>query len=65
MAYHITLGDHRTTVSIDDTLSELLALKLGHDPDAPEAHGAVRQWLQDRLDQVSAELRVSINGPGA
>ena len=50
MAYHVTPGDHRTTVSIDNILSELLALKLGYDPDAPEAHAAVRQWLQDRLD---------------
>jgi hypothetical protein len=53
MAYHVTLGDHRTTVSIDNILSELLALKLGYAPDAPEAHAAVRQWLQDRLDQAN------------
>src|ERR1700730_8983675 len=53
MAYHVTLGDHRTTVSIDNILSELMALKLGHDPDAPEAHGAIRRWLQDRLDDAN------------
>jgi len=47
--YHVTLGCRRTTVSLDIILSELLALKLGVEPDAPEAHAVVRQWLQAKL----------------
>ena len=48
--YHVTLGTSRTTVSTSGILCELLALKLGATPGTPEAHGAVRKWLQARLD---------------
>jgi hypothetical protein len=50
MTYHVTRGSRRTTVCLDAILSELLALKLGVEPDAAEAHAAVRQWLQAELD---------------
>jgi len=49
--YHINLGRRRTTVSVDNHLSLLLGLKLGHAPETPQAHRAVRQWLQARLDE--------------
>jgi len=43
---HIKLGEHRTTVSVDNILCAMLAIKLGHDP---EDRQAVREWLQARL----------------
>jgi hypothetical protein len=49
--YHLTRKGRETTVSIDDILVEMLALKLGHDPDSDEARTAVRAWMQDRLDK--------------
>jgi len=48
--YHVTLGKKRTTVSLDNMLSILLSLQLGQQPQTPQAHAAVRQWLQARLD---------------
>lgn len=48
--YHVRLGQRRTTVSLDNTLSDYLALSLGATPQSPAAHQAVRQWLQHRLD---------------
>lgn len=49
--YHVTLGLKRTTVSLDNHLSMLLSLKLGHPPETPQAQRAVRCWLQARLDE--------------
>jgi len=49
--YHVTLGRTRTTVSLDNHLSLLLSLKLGHTPQTPQAQRAVRHWLQARLDE--------------
>ena len=49
--YHLRRGDARTTVSLDNTLSGLLAIKLSKIPETKEGHTAVRQWLQYRLDQ--------------
>ncbi len=48
--YHVTIRRTRTTVLIPTVLAELLALKLGAEPDTPEAHGTVRQWLQEEID---------------
>jgi len=50
---HIKLGDSRTTISADEMLCVMLALKLGHDPDNQQA---VREWLQERLpDKVGTD----------
>ena len=49
--YHVTLGPKRTTVSLDNTLSVLLSLRLGQPPHTPQAQRAVRHWLQARLDK--------------
>ncbi len=35
---YIQRGDARTTVTLDSTLYELLALKLGKAPDAKDSH---------------------------
>src|SRR5512147_2160956 len=48
--YHVTLGKRRTTVSLDNILSVVLALKFGTEPGTEEAHAAVRRYLQDKLD---------------
>ncbi len=50
--YHVALGAKSTTVSVDKIVSDLLALKLGHDdPRSAEARSAVRAYLQDKLDE--------------
>jgi hypothetical protein len=49
--YHVSIDGRRTTVSLTPTLAELLALKLGADLDAPQAHAAVRTWLQGEVDR--------------
>jgi len=51
--YHVIQGSKRTTVHLPDHLAGLLAVHLGHRPDDGEAHGAVREWLQGRLDQLN------------
>lgn len=59
--YHVSLGTKRTTISIDKTLSILMSLHLGTQPNTPSAHLAVRQWLQGRLDdnKDADQVRVS------
>ncbi len=51
--YHVLLGKRRTTVSLDQTISVLLSLKLDHDPGTQDAHSAVRAYLQVRTDNAS------------
>ncbi len=59
--YHLRLGSKRTTVSLDNMVSDLLAIRLGSVPQSPQAHGSVRAWLQQRLDWDNdpGRLRVS------
>jgi metal-dependent HD superfamily phosphatase/phosphodiesterase len=45
--YHIQLSKHRTTVSVDKIVSDLLAVKLGFKPDTPEAYQAVARRLDN------------------
>ena len=47
--YHIEFDSHRTTVSVDTILSNMLAIKLGQEPETPDGRRAVREWLQARL----------------
>lgn len=49
--YHIQRGETRTTVTLDSTICELLALKLGMEPDARDSHKVVRSWLQSTSEQ--------------
>lgn len=49
--FHIQLGDQRTTISVDNLLVGLLAIKLGHEPETPDGNRAVREWLQARLPE--------------
>lgn len=60
---HISFNGERTTVAVDNTLSALLAIKLGHEPETPEAWRAVREWLQERLPAKHASGVTG--GPGA
>lgn len=51
--YHVTLGKRRTTVSVDDILSVIFALKLGTEPGTTEARAAIRNYLQGKLDEAN------------
>ncbi|MBU0656187.1 MAG: hypothetical protein KJ914_13785 [Gammaproteobacteria bacterium] len=55
--YHIQRGNARTTVTLDSTLCELLALKMGKAPDTKDSHAAVRQWLQSVTDHSDEQER--------
>lgn len=54
-------GGARTTVTLDSTICELLAVKLETVPYSEEAHSRVRAWLQGRLDQESDPGRVNVS----
>jgi hypothetical protein len=51
--YHLIIESTRTTVTLDTTLSNLLAVKLNTNPiaDAAAAHAVVRGWLQSEIDR--------------
>ena len=59
--YHLTLGPKRTTVSLDPLVSDLLAIRLDCVPQSPQAHGRVRTWLQQRLDQDNDPGRIGVS----
>ena len=57
--YHINFKNRRTTITMDRIISELLAIKLGVLPDAPEAHAMVRGWFENTLHE-----KLGLNVPG-
>ena len=57
--YHINFKNRRTTITVDRIISELLAVKLGVLPDAPEAHSLVRVWFEETLHE-----KLGVNVPG-
>jgi hypothetical protein len=59
--YHVTLGQKRTTVSMDTIVSEYLALHVGVQPDGGQAHSAVRAWLQRELDKDNDPGRTRVS----
>ena len=52
--FHIYNAKKRTTVSVDSILSEMLAIKLGFEPDTQEANKAVREWIQTEFDKMNS-----------
>ena len=54
-------GMKRTTVSLHKTLSQYVAIALGHEPESKAAHRAISQWLQqcfnERMDTKYAGLQ--------
>jgi hypothetical protein len=48
--YHIRKGDKRTTISVDNILSEVFAIKHGYKPNSQEAHEAIRKFAQGVFD---------------
>ena len=44
--YHLQLSEHRTTISLDKIISDLMAVKLETTPRTKEAHKAVRKQLE-------------------
>ena len=61
LRFHLWHGTRRTTVSLDTLLSSYLALHLGHTPETPQAHQAVRRWLQQRLNEHNDPGRVAVS----
>lgn len=59
--YHVYLGKKRTTVTMAEQIDILMALKLGHAPGTRVAHGGVRRWLQEKLDQANDPGRVLVS----
>ena len=59
--HHVYLGERRTTVTLDDSIAFFLALKLRQEPRTAEAKAAIRQWLQDQLDEHGDPDRVSVS----
>ena len=59
--YHVLLGKRRTTVSLDQTSSTLLAIKLGEEPRSEDAHSAIRAYLQEKLDETNDPRRTSVS----
>jgi hypothetical protein len=47
--FHITLKGKRTTISLDNYLSDLLALHLKEVPGTQTAHRVIRSYLTDQL----------------
>ncbi|MEQ1712180.1 MAG: hypothetical protein ABL908_12370 [Hyphomicrobium sp.] len=48
--FHVFVAGKRTTVCLDNILSDLLALKLGSVPRSPDGSATVRVWLQQQID---------------
>lgn len=44
--YHLQLSNHRTTISLDKIISNLMAIKLDVVPGTKEAHMVVRKQLE-------------------
>jgi len=59
--YHVYLGKKRTTVSLSERLSQLMALKLELEPETKEAHTGIREWLQDRLGENNDPGRIAVS----
>jgi hypothetical protein len=49
----------RTTVSLNDYVHQLLALKVGSVPDSPDSHSAIGQWLQGKAVLEIADKKLS------
>ena len=53
--YHIYFKDRRTTITLDNIVSELLAFKLGIEPDHEDCHSTIRRWLQETITDKLGE----------
>ena len=49
--YHLQLSDHRTTISLDKIISDLMAIKLGATPGTREAHKVVQNQLDKFIER--------------
>jgi len=49
--YHLQLSEHRTTISLDKIISDLMAIKLGQKPGTKEAHQAIRKQLDTYIER--------------
>ena len=46
---------------MSETLSTLLAIKLGHVPESAQAHAGIREWLQEQLDEANDPGRYRVS----
>lgn len=53
--YHIYFKNRRTTITLDNIVSDLLAYSLGIEPDHEDCHSTIRQWLQETLTEKLGE----------
>jgi hypothetical protein len=44
--YHLTISKKRTTISMDKTISDLIAIKLGFTATSKDTHAAIRKQLE-------------------
>lgn len=59
--FHITINEHRTSFSLDKYLADLLAIKLGCEPQTQTAHSAARKYLTAQLnDDVAFDPELPI-----
>lgn len=49
--FTLRMGQKRLTVTLDKMLSGYLAIHLQHSPETKAARQAVREWLQQRIDE--------------
>lgn len=49
--YHVQLNSHRTTVSLDGIIAELMAIKLNTKPGTTFAHAAVRKQIDAFIER--------------
>ena len=59
--FHITLKERRTSFSLDNYLSELLAVKLGYEPHSRNAHSAIRTYLTNTLNESNFDPLIPIS----
>lgn len=59
--YHITIDSKRTTVSLDNILSELLAIKLGCVPNTQQSHRQIRIWLELQAKKYGRKRSVRVS----
>jgi hypothetical protein len=51
--YNVYLSDkRRTSISIEEYMADMMALKLEYPPGTKEAHSAIRQWIQNEQDKL-------------
>ncbi len=59
--YHVMLGKRRTTVTVDKIVSAFMALKLETTPETAQAHTAVREYIQGKINENKDPERILVS----